>query len=118
MDKTILENLLKQKKKELETSLKEINREDMYLAPSEAEIDEIAAAAYQFDKMNRILLIKNNLLEMLNKIQKALQKIKENTYGICEKCKRAINFERLLAIPTTNLCIGCINQTLPIPIPL
>ncbi len=43
----------------------------------------------------------------LEDIRVALQKLNEGTYGICEHCGKAINEERLEAIPTARLCRDC-----------
>ena len=39
--------------------------------------------------------------------QRALQKLDEGTYGICEHCGAAINPERLEIVPLASLCIKC-----------
>jgi DnaK suppressor protein len=43
----------------------------------------------------------------LEKIDRALQKIKDNTFGICEECGDEISVKRLEARPETTLCIKC-----------
>jgi DnaK suppressor protein len=43
----------------------------------------------------------------LAKIDKALTKIDEGTFGVCEDCGAAIHPKRLAARPETNLCIKC-----------
>jgi len=43
----------------------------------------------------------------LEKIEKALAKIKEETFGTCEECGEEISIKRLEARPETNLCIKC-----------
>lgn len=43
----------------------------------------------------------------LKKINKALLKIEEGTYGLCQECDAEINYERLMARTTAELCIGC-----------
>lgn len=43
----------------------------------------------------------------LKKINKALGKINDGTYGLCQDCDGEINFERLMARMTAELCIGC-----------
>jgi DnaK suppressor protein len=43
----------------------------------------------------------------LKKIHKSLKKIEDGTLGICEDCGVEIAFERLMARPTAELCIGC-----------
>jgi len=38
---------------------------------------------------------------------KALQKIKNNTYGICEVCKEEIDIARLDVVPAALTCVKC-----------
>lgn len=49
------------------------------------------------------------------KIERALRRIEEGTYGICERCGREIPEERLRAVPTTGLCIRCQEEADVIP---
>lgn len=44
---------------------------------------------------------------MLNKIDEALEKLEEGTYGICEGCGQEISEKRLKAIPFAIYCIDC-----------
>jgi DnaK suppressor protein len=44
---------------------------------------------------------------LLSKIDQALQKIEDGTFGICESCENPIEMKRLEARPFTNLCIEC-----------
>ena len=44
---------------------------------------------------------------LLNRIDEALGKIKEGTYGICENCQKPISMKRLKAVPYAKLCIKC-----------
>jgi DnaK suppressor protein len=43
----------------------------------------------------------------LTKIDYALAKIEEGTFGICEECEEPIALKRLEARPETTLCIRC-----------
>ena len=43
----------------------------------------------------------------LKKIENALSKIKDGTYGVCENCGDDIDFKRLEARPVATLCIFC-----------
>jgi len=45
--------------------------------------------------------------KLLEKIEYALQRLDEGTYGICDGCKKHINIERLKAKPSVSLCINC-----------
>ncbi len=41
------------------------------------------------------------------KIDLALAKIEEGTYGLCEECEEPIGYARLMARPVAQLCIDC-----------
>lgn len=44
---------------------------------------------------------------LLDKIQRALERIDGGTFGICEECDEMISTKRLQARPETTLCIRC-----------
>jgi DnaK suppressor protein len=44
---------------------------------------------------------------LIRKIEQALEKIDNNTFGICEECEEDIPEARLKARPVTTLCIDC-----------
>jgi RNA polymerase-binding protein DksA len=43
----------------------------------------------------------------LKEIEAALARIADGTYGLCERCGRAIGRQRLLAIPEARFCLEC-----------
>ncbi len=45
--------------------------------------------------------------QYLEKLDQALGRIKEGTYGICIKCEKNIDKERLEAVPIATQCIDC-----------
>ena len=47
---------------------------------------------------------------MLIKIDRALKRIKDKTYGVCELCKEKISQERLNAVLYATYCIKCRSQ--------
>ena len=49
----------------------------------------------------------SNEQQILNRIDAALRRIEEGTYGICENCSKPISQKRLLAMPHAHLCIKC-----------
>ena len=53
------------------------------------------------------LPIEYSLESRLKDIEEALEKIKKNKYGTCEKCKKAISIQRLNACPEAKLCRKC-----------
>ncbi len=56
---------------------------------------------------NFTMRIKEREQKLLKKIDEALDRLKKNTYGICERCEEEIPYQRLKARPVTTLCIAC-----------
>jgi len=61
------------------------------------------------DRENEEVLtsLDDSLNEEFEEITNALNKLKQGTYGNCDKCGREIALKRLEAIPYANLCINC-----------
>ena len=53
------------------------------------------------------LRIRDRERRLIRKIQSALQRIDDGTYGICDECGEEITIPRLKARPVTRLCINC-----------
>ena len=53
------------------------------------------------------LRIRDRERRLIRKIQAALTRIDDGTYGICEDCGDDISVPRLKARPVTRLCINC-----------
>ena len=53
------------------------------------------------------LRIRDRERRLIRKIQSALQRIEDGSYGICEECGEDIGVPRLKARPVTRLCINC-----------
>lgn len=43
-------------------------------------------------------------------VRQAISRIDKGQYGVCQVCGKAINVERLKAIPYSSLCIKCASQ--------
>jgi DnaK suppressor protein len=43
----------------------------------------------------------------LSQIERALARLKQGTYGLCESCSHKIPIGRLNALPYSTLCISC-----------
>ena len=48
----------------------------------------------------------NRQIKLISKIDKALKKIKDDTYGYCEETGEPIGIKRLIARPIATLCIA------------
>jgi DnaK suppressor protein len=45
--------------------------------------------------------------KLLNKVEAALARLQNGSYGTCEDCGEEIDIKRLMARPVTTLCIDC-----------
>jgi DnaK suppressor protein len=53
------------------------------------------------------LRIRDRERKLLQKIQSALERIDDGTFGVCESCGEDISEKRLEARPVTTLCLDC-----------
>lgn len=51
------------------------------------------------------LSLEQNTLDLLGKVEWALEKIENGTYGICEVCGKSIPLARLDVLPYTTFCV-------------
>lgn len=75
------------------------------LAPSAAG-DSVDIASLEINQANLSKIGKRETY-LLKKIETALSKIAEGSYGECESCGEDINPARLMARPVAQLCIDC-----------
>lgn len=68
--------------------------------------DPTDRASHETDR-NFTLRIRDREHKLIKKIKKALDRIEEGTFGICEACGDDISIERLKARPVTTECIEC-----------
>ena len=66
-----------------------------------------ADAATETFERTKDYALDENFQDLLEKISEALRKIDDGTYGICDRCEKTINPDRLRAIPYATLCIDC-----------
>jgi len=59
---------------------------------------------------NLTLRIRDRERKLISKIDEALGRIADGSYGVCEECGGAIGVERLKARPVTTLCIQCKSE--------
>lgn len=56
------------------------------------------------------LSIEQNTLDLLSKVNRALERVEAGTYGICESCGNSIPVERLDVLPYSTLCVECASR--------
>ena len=97
-------------KKRLDEWKKEIiksNNKNLYLEESNHEIsspDVVDQASSQTEKTVEMRTL-NRQIKLLSKIDKAIKKIQDNTYGYCEETGEPIGVKRLVARPIATLSI-------------
>ena len=97
----------KKKLIEWKNEIIEINSKGLYLKDIDHEIsspDIVDQAASQTEK-NVEMRTLNRQIKLLSKIEKAIKRIKDNTYGYCDETGEAIGLKRLIARPIATLSI-------------
>jgi len=78
--------------------------------PSTENFPDLGDQATAETDQNFLLRLKEREQKLLKKIDEALERISNGTFGICESCGQEIGFKRLKARPVTTLCIDCKTQ--------
>ncbi len=68
--------------------------------------DEIDQASSEYAQ-SMVFRLRDREKFLLQKIEKALIRIEDGTFGVCERCEEDISPKRLEARPVTTLCIRC-----------
>ena len=88
---------------ELETSSFGTSQSD--LSGEVAFDEEYADSGTATFERERDESLTDNARDLLRKIEKALVRMDEGTYGLCERCGKPIEKARLKALPYATLCI-------------
>ena len=73
---------------------------------AEAGDDEADTSSKLFEREQELAL-NNNMRELLEQTEHALDRIDAGTYGVCESCGKPIGKARLQAFPRATLCVAC-----------
>ncbi len=68
--------------------------------------DEIDQASSEYAQ-SMVFRLRDREKFLLKKIEKALARIEDGTYGVCEACGEPIGKMRLMAFPRATLCLTC-----------
>jgi DnaK suppressor protein len=75
--------------------------------PGEINFPDMGDQATAETDRNFMLRLRDRERMLLKKIDEAVERIDNNTYGVCNTCGSEIGIKRLEARPVTNLCIEC-----------
>ena len=98
----------KKKLNEWKTEIIKTNNEALYngsLDDNSVSADIVDQASSYTDKTVEMKAI-NRQIKLISKIEQALKKIKDDTYGYCEETGEPIGIKRLIARPIATLCIS------------
>lgn len=66
-----------------------------------------ADAATETFEREKDLAIDENVERLIARIDRAMEKIDNGSYGICDRCGREISRERLKVLPHATFCVEC-----------
>ena len=69
---------------------------------------EAGSMKFEYEKE---LSIEQNTVDLLGKVERALDNIERGTYGICESCGKPIPMARLDVLPYVTLCVDCARKS-------
>ena len=98
-------DLLENKRREIIRRAQQTLDEDMSLDADDLP-DEMDLASSEY-LQSFTFRLRGREKVFLEKIQKALDKLEDGSFGVCEECGGEISTRRLEARPETTLCIRC-----------
>ena len=98
-------DLLESKRQEIIRRAQATLEEDMTLDANDLP-DEMDLASSEY-LQSFTFRLRGREKVFLDKIQKALEKIDDGSFGVCDDCGEKISIKRLEARPETTLCIRC-----------
>ncbi len=69
---------------------------------------EAGSMKFEYEKE---LSIEQNTVDLLGKVERALDNIETGRYGICESCGKPIPMARLDVLPYVTLCVDCARKS-------
>jgi DnaK suppressor protein len=93
-------------KTEYDQTLSEIAELQRDRLTDSAGDDQADTGTKTFEREQEISLA-NSILERINQVERALERLDAGTYGWCERCGNTIPVERLTAFPSATLCVTC-----------
>lgn len=97
--------LLLEKRDHLIAEARRTLETDMVIS-SDERMDEVDQASSEYMQAFSFRL-RGRERFLMGKIEIALQKMEDGSYGLCEECEEPISLKRLRARPEAQLCIQC-----------
>jgi DnaK suppressor protein len=97
--------ILLEEKQRLLNNSKNALMNELALSPDDLA-DETDLAASELNQ-NITFKLRDRERQLLSKIDEALERMDEGTFGTCEDCEEPIEPRRLEARPVSTLCVAC-----------
>ncbi len=97
--------LLLEEKQRILNNSKNALKHELALSPDDLP-DETDLAASEINQ-NLVFKLRDRERQLLSKIDEALGRIEDGTFGTCLDCEEPIETRRLEARPVSDLCIAC-----------
>lgn len=82
----------------------ELFKEESLIENNQGDEGDLASSEFS---MSMHLRLQERHAHLLQKVDYALAKIENGSFGVCESCEEPLNMNRLKARPVANLCIAC-----------
>lgn len=103
---------LEEERDRLQADIRALDDEVVALGQGQAQegtggSNHLADDATDVVEQEKDLALIGNLQDRMRDTERALSRLEEGTYGLCERCGKPIGAERLDALPSATLCIDC-----------
>lgn len=99
-----LTELIEEHEQELEEARRTETAADRSPDPGNAEAGSMK---FEYEKE---LSIERNSIDLLHKVEKAIKRIDDGVYGVCEACGAEIPIARLEVLPYATMCVTCASK--------
>ncbi len=100
-------NRVNKQRKLIQAKISRLRSEDPFSTEDRSLIVEPGTDAGVLSGHERVVVLEQRLKRDLKEIEAALKKIKNGTYGKCERCKKPIEIKRLEVKPEAVYCLKC-----------
>lgn len=97
--------MLLEEKQRLLNNSKNTVKNELALSPDDLP-DETDLAANEVNQ-NLVFRLRDRERQLLGKIEEALARMDEGTFGLCEDCEEPIEIKRLEVRPVSTHCVAC-----------
>ncbi len=104
----LLKGMLEDRRREIHDKLRSLREQIPVHAPDVKDAEEQSVDDFVQEVDLALMQMKS---ETLKKIDEAISRLEEGTYGRCEECEAEIPAARLKALPFAALCRDCQEET-------